>query len=137
MLELRGVRRVDQNAIIDTFVNATASHNDLEDTSFLTALDLEAASQPLGQTGSMGLVDGVSTPPLGGGGRNSFHLNRQYSSTQEQGYTTRDGARSPPPSGANADGQGPGRAFGDLRRFGTLFGAALGRRKADAEEGGA
>ncbi|KDN51377.1 hypothetical protein K437DRAFT_254784 [Tilletiaria anomala UBC 951] len=141
VLELRGVRRVDQNALIDHFVNATASSDELSDTSFLTALDLEASLQPLGQAPQPDVTQGLGTPPLGSGtgsnGRNSLHLNRQGSNSQYDHFRESSGLRSPTPGeaaqGNQAGGVG-GRAFSDLRRFGTLFGAALGRRRGEMDD---
>ena len=106
------MRRVDQNALIDAFLNATASHDELSDTSFLTALDLEASLQQQ-QPPPMLLDSGANTPPL----------SREYS--------RENGGRSPPPNEAQG---GARQAFSDLRRFGTFFGAALGRRRGDTDD---
>lgn len=38
ILELKGIRKVDQNAVLDSFISQTGQRDDLSDSSFLTSL---------------------------------------------------------------------------------------------------
>jgi len=59
---------------------------------------------------SLGVQDGMRSPPTEGA----------YSYYNQQGQQ---------PGGGSAGGGGGARALSDLKRFGSLFGAALGRRE--------
>jgi len=116
---------VEQNALMDAFVSVTSQSADLTDTSFLTSLGESRASlkhaallttrcvdmdppanAPFAQATtptpflSFGLVDGTSTPP---------------------NQPARHGFASPDRSGGAGEGGGAARAFGDLRRFGSML----------------
>ena len=97
VLDLKGVRRVDQNPMSDLFLQLTSAQPDLPDQSFLTHLDMDPPPTPVVASP---FLDGTSTPPT---------------------------LRGASVSQANPE-SGPGRAFSDLRRFGSMFGAALGSR---------
>ncbi|CEH19040.1 Late Golgi protein sorting complex, subunit Vps53 [Ceraceosorus bombacis] len=106
ILDLRGVRRTEQNGIMDTFVTLTSQNDQLSETSFLTSLDMDPptnATTPgpfLSFAAAGSTVDGSSTPPLGRGSA----FDRDY----------------------NPTATGAARAFGDLKRFGSML---VGRRE--------
>lgn len=141
VLDLKGVRKVDQNGLLDRFLQTTSSHEDfanpekpstgggreLTDQSFLTQLDMDPPSHPV-----LSSPFTPSTP--------SFLDSATRDSTSSGSYRSAslfgpESLRSPPISqsgtfegNGHAAGQGgAGRAFSDLRKFGNFFGA-LGRK---------
>lgn len=84
VLDLKGTPRVDQNALLDTFLTITSLKSDLESTSFLSSLDMDPpgpganlaspggsrVSLPLSTGGTVvathtdGIFSGMSSPPL-------------------------------------------------------------------------
>ena len=117
ILDLKGIRKVEQNAIMDAFVAMTSQNAELEDSSFLTTLDMDTAnlpSQPPSQAGFFSFAgpDLPGTPPA--------------SSTQRfPGLAL--GASDKTPGSVQSGGEvAAQRAFNDLRRFGSML---VGRRE--------
>ncbi|CDU25724.1 related to VPS53-subunit of VP51-54 complex, required for protein sorting [Sporisorium scitamineum] len=146
VLDLKGVRKVDQNGLLDQFLQVTSADRDdtaqsataartsssaeLTDQSFLTQLDMDPPSHPI-----LSSPFTASTPSfLDSATRRDSTSTSQYRSTSLFGP---DSLRSPTaqsagtfegaPNGVGGQG-GAGRAFSDLRKFGNFFGAALGRK---------
>ncbi|GAC71323.1 late Golgi protein sorting complex, subunit Vps53 [Moesziomyces antarcticus T-34] len=130
VLELKGVRKLDQNALIDRFVSSTSAHEaeaaegarQLADQSFLSQLDMDPPSQPV--------LSSPFTPATP-----SFldtNARAEQNSQRSTSLFAPDSLRSPTVgSAATFESQsqpgGAGRAFSDLRKFGNFFGA-LGRK---------
>lgn len=98
VLDLKGIPRTEANALTDTFITYTSTRDELEATSFLSALDMDpntsSSIKVLSPTSS-----GISLPML---------LND----------TTGSGSNSPSLGGdAKLDGGQKREVFGDLRRF--------------------
>ncbi|SJX62260.1 related to VPS53-subunit of VP51-54 complex, required for protein sorting [Sporisorium reilianum f. sp. reilianum] len=147
VLDLKGVRKVDQNGLLDRFLQVTSSADDttasttaartssssteLTDQSFLTQLDMDPPSHPI-----LSSPFTASTPSfLDSATRRDSSSTGPYRSASLFGP---DSLRSPTstsagtfegqPNAVGAGGQGgAGRAFSDLRKFGNFFGA-LGRK---------
>ncbi|SNX84704.1 related to VPS53 - subunit of VP51-54 complex, required for protein sorting [Melanopsichium pennsylvanicum] len=149
VLDLKGVRKVDQNGLLDRFLQVTSSHDgsshfndlppepytrtsssgvELTDQSFLSQLDMDPPSVPI-----LSSPFTAATPSfLDSATRRDSTSTSQYRSTSLFGP---DSLRSPtmPSTGtfegphAGAGQGGAGRAFSDLRKFGNFFGA-LGRK---------
>ncbi|BGP16853.1 hypothetical protein JCM10213_002616 [Rhodosporidiobolus nylandii] len=62
VLDLKGVRRADQNHLLDLFLAKTSTASGLTDTSFLTTLDMDPSSHSLTSPSASGLSSPVSTP---------------------------------------------------------------------------
>lgn len=125
----QGIRKVEQSAIMDAFVSKTSQNVDLEESSFLTTLDMDTATVPTYSQNQSGFLtfgnnsqDLPGTPPL---------------STAAARFTSLG------MGGAIADkGRGGGggaqtevsaqRAFNDLRRFGSML---VGRRETSDSRG--
>ncbi|CCF49657.1 hypothetical protein NDA11_001152 [Ustilago hordei] len=148
VLDLKGVRKVDQNGLLDRFLQVTSSHDggfseqndrtsssgaaELTDQSFLTQLDMDPPLHPV-----LSSPFTASTPSfLDSATRRDSASTGPYRSASLFGP---DSLKSPTLGGsgggfeganAGAGGQqgGAGRAFSDLRKFGNFFGAALGRK---------
>ena len=145
VLDLKGVRKVDQNGLLDRFLQVTSSQDErsnatgeassnvgqLTDQSFLTQLDMDPPTHPV-----LSSPFTASTPSfLDSATRRDSTSTNQYRSASLFGP---DSLRSPTTpaaatwegtAGAGSTGQGgAGRAFSDLRKFGNFFGAALGRK---------
>lgn len=125
VLDLKGVRKVDQNSLLDRFLQVTASMDEatsdaataqLKDQSFLTQLDMDPPSHPV-----LSSPLSASTPSfLDNSARRDSGMVRSAS------LFAPESAKSPtlanPPT-FDAHAQGAGRAFSDLRKFGNFFGA--------------
>lgn len=141
VLDLKGVRKVDQNSLLDRFLQTTSTHEadqqpstqpgtaQLSDQSFLTQLDMDPPSHPI-----LSSPFTASTPSfLDSTTRKDSTSTNQYRSASLFGP---DSLKSPTiaQGGFDASAQGgggqagAGRAFSDLRKFGNFFGAALGRK---------
>ncbi|KAN0064499.1 Vacuolar protein sorting-associated protein 53 [Thecaphora frezii] len=157
ILDLKGVRKVEANELLDRFLQDDGSQGgaslDTEADDGTASADAGAAATVTAALGGDGWLskldmdpptapllpspfDGTATPP----GRSSLHLftGGARSNSLFAGHAA-GGAdsllRSPGSAlGAQHDGSGTptsgaGRALSDLRRFGSMFGAALGRRE--------
>ncbi|KAK0526561.1 Vacuolar protein sorting-associated protein 53 [Tilletia horrida] len=124
ILDLKGVRRMDQNGLMDKFLAISSQHERLASESFLTSLDMDPNANKDPNAGF--LPDGTATPPAASG-RTSFHLSRPGDGT----FSPAGGTGGAGPSGSSSSeagmSAGAGRALSDLRRIGNMFGAALGR----------
>ncbi|SGY14176.1 BQ5605_C010g06090 [Microbotryum silenes-dioicae] len=69
VLDLKGVRRAEQNNLLDIFLARTSTATGLDDTSFLTSLDMDPNATFQSPSGS-----GVSSPLLGSSNTNSNAL---------------------------------------------------------------
>ncbi|KDE06776.1 hypothetical protein MVLG_02972 [Microbotryum lychnidis-dioicae p1A1 Lamole] len=69
VLDLKGVRRAEQNNLLDIFLARTSTATGLDDTSFLTSLDMDPNATLQSPSGS-----GVSSPLLGSSNTNSNAL---------------------------------------------------------------
>ncbi|KAK0551814.1 Vacuolar protein sorting-associated protein 53 [Tilletia horrida] len=147
ILDLKGVRRMDQNGLMDKFLAISSQHESLANDSFLTSLDMDPNAAKDSSAMSF-LADGSATPPAG---RTSFHLSRPIINVDGSRTPGGAGSGSASPGGGGAPGSaggmgsglagdgtpggvgglGAGRALSDLRRIGSMFGAALGRRDSD------
>ncbi|KAE8257897.1 hypothetical protein A4X13_0g2045 [Tilletia indica] len=140
ILDLKGVRRMDQNGLMDKFLAIASQHERLANDSFLTSLDMDPNATKDSNVNF--LPDGTATPPANSGGRTSFHLSRPgllgdgSRTPTATGSGSGSGMASPGgggvgPNGGDGSGtgMGAGRALSDLRRIGSMFGAALGRRE--------
>ncbi|TKY86444.1 hypothetical protein EX895_004593 [Sporisorium graminicola] len=144
VLDLKGVRKVDQNGLLDRFLQVTSSSDDaassetvvgrtsssseLTDQSFLTQLDMDPPAHPI-----LSSPFTAATPSfLDSATRRDSSTTSQYRSTSLFGPDSLRSPTSAPAAtfeGAPNGGQGgAGRAFSDLRKFGNFFGAALGRK---------
>jgi len=110
ILDLKGTPRVEQNALLDTFLAFVSTKDDLEGSSFLSSLDMDPPSQALvNSTGttpsslpalldSRALFGGLVSPPL-----KDVHVT------------------SPTPASATGSGSGTGserrEVFSDFKRF--------------------
>ncbi|PWN47993.1 hypothetical protein IE53DRAFT_389841 [Violaceomyces palustris] len=141
VLDFKGIRKVDQNHFLDTFLSLSADWKDgeLEDSSFLTSLDMDPSSyhptpspfdNPTSQFNTF-FNQSLNLQNFGGGGGNlngggfegggSSYLSevsRTNGGDQQQ-------QQSPQQFGAGS------RALSDLKRFGSMFGVALGRKEND------
>lgn len=108
ILDLKGIRKVEQNAIMDAFVALTSQEASLDDSSFLTTLDMDTTNLPAqtqSQSGFLSFGIQPGTPPPNSTARFSM-----------------DQARNGASNAGEATAQ---RAFSDLRRFGSML---VGRR---------
>ncbi|GAA5971234.1 hypothetical protein JCM11641_004197 [Rhodosporidiobolus odoratus] len=62
VLDLKGVRRADQNHLLDLFLAHTSTATGLSDTSFLTTLDMDPSSQALTSPSASGLNSPIAAP---------------------------------------------------------------------------
>ncbi|GAA96475.1 hypothetical protein E5Q_03142 [Mixia osmundae IAM 14324] len=64
ILDLKGVRRTDQNSLLDVFLAQTSSKTDLSDSSFLSSLDMDPEASPgpasAGIFGGLGITTSYS-----------------------------------------------------------------------------
>lgn len=114
MLDLKGVRRTEQNALLDIFLAKTSTMRELSDTSFLSTMDMEpnlsaSLAQPTSPAASMPAPGGLFTGALGGfsmitSGSNSSSLAPSRTGT---------------PLLAQGQQQTRGVSFGDLRPGGS------------------
>lgn len=144
ILDLKGIRKAEQNTLMDAFVSKSSQQDDLEDSSFLTTLDMDATSAPgsaggaeaLSAGGATGLLSfmsgnenaGLSTPPLGSAPRYAASLGLS-------GLTSTPTSAGKGKSTVQSDAVGAGaqRALSDLRRFGSML---VGRREPSSESRG-
>lgn len=110
VLDLKGTPRTEQNNLLDQFVTMTSTKSELENTSFLSALDMEPPSG--GQVGNL-------TSP--GGSRASLPSLLAGTAAAEGIFSA---LASPPLSGPSTGSETPMKAgeqgqkvFSDLRRF--------------------
>ncbi|GAC92985.1 hypothetical protein PHSY_000545 [Pseudozyma hubeiensis SY62] len=130
VLDLKGVRKVDQNNLLDRFIQVTGVDDgaagegaQLKDQSFLTQLDMDPSGQPV-----LSSPFSASTPSfLDGNARRDSGVN-----TRSASLFAVDSLKSPTIGAGGFEGSAGtgagGRAFSDLRKFGNFFGAALGRK---------
>ncbi|KAF9227157.1 hypothetical protein BS17DRAFT_449775 [Gyrodon lividus] len=113
ILDLKGTSKTEQNSLLDSFLTITSTKSDLENTSFLTSLDMDPPlSLTVGSPGVSRVALPLSTTPAGAEG-----VFGSLTSPPLSG----------PPTGSSADGSikgndsGPKReVFSDIRRFVTF-----------------
>ena len=123
ILDLRGVRKLEQNNLVDRFIQTTDRDDapNLADQSFLTQIDMDPPQQPI-----LSSPLTSSTPSfLDAGGRRDSGRSTSLFGPESVRSPTTPGALDGAANGAQG---GAGRAFSDLRKFGHFFGAALGRK---------
>ena len=138
VLDLKGVRRAEQNQLLDLFLAKTSTADGLADASFLTALDMDPAGGPgLASPGG----SGVSSPALGASSGAALGSNGLFgvgglsfaaaaaaaSGAGASGAASREGSRSSTPGlgpggGGRADGGERGKEA--LQRLGARIGIA-------------
>ncbi|KAK7005804.1 Garp complex subunit [Favolaschia claudopus] len=111
ILDLKGTPKADQNNLLDSFLTITSTNDDLESTSFLSALDMDPA-------GPTQLSSNLSSP---GGSRVSLPLSGGGAVTESSIFAnlTSPGNSGPSTGASVADGR-PGdqrQVFSDFRRF--------------------
>ncbi|KAI0048281.1 hypothetical protein FA95DRAFT_1588772 [Auriscalpium vulgare] len=115
ILDLKGTQRAEQNDLLDSFVTITSTKPELEQTSFLSSLDMDPPTAP--QAGSMTSPGGsrVSLP--------SMLVGAAASGAVGAGEGILAALGSPPisgtPSGSETPprGDAPAKVFSDFRRF--------------------
>ncbi|POY71074.1 hypothetical protein BMF94_5831 [Rhodotorula taiwanensis] len=127
LLELKGVRRAEQNHLLDVFLAKTSTASGLSDTSFLTTLDMDPTSNSLTSPSASGL----QSPTIASGTRHHLGLfgfggsGPSLPGLPGVGGTTgasREASRAGTPAGTRDQGQEKGPAFARLgARFGTRF----------------
>lgn len=116
----QGVRRAEQNQLLDIFLARTSTASGLSDSSFLTTLDMDPASKSLTSPSASGLA----SPTTAGSNLGLFGFGGASSITMLQsGGGSRDGSRVGTPILGGRDGGGKEeRAFARLgARLGTRF----------------
>ncbi|GAA5844731.1 hypothetical protein JCM9279_002899 [Rhodotorula babjevae] len=122
VLELKGVRRVDQNHLLDIFLAKTSTATGLSDSSFLTTLDMDPGSNSLTSPSASGLASpttaGSNLGLFGGFGAAASSL-----PMLPGGGGSRDGSRAGTPGLSRGEGGArEERAFARLgARLGTRF----------------
>ncbi|KAM0747619.1 hypothetical protein T439DRAFT_305380 [Meredithblackwellia eburnea MCA 4105] len=124
VLDLKGVRRAEQNNLLDLFLTRTSVATGLSDTSVITGLDMDPGPQSLisppssgmpspqvGSAGNLGIFNSLS----GGGGGGGVQMVQSGS---------REGSRVPTPLGLGRDGERGKEALQEFRRFGQRIGMA-------------
>ena len=120
----QGVRRTDQNGLLDIFLSKTSSMTDLSDTSFLSSIDMDPntsthlAGQPLSPSVPSGFFGGFAM---------LANSSRDGSANPSRVGTPQIGHAPPGPKGVSfADGVKGGPPFDNpkfnFKRFGSLFG---------------
>lgn len=120
LVSAQGVRRAEQNQLLDIFLAKTSTASGLSDSSFLTALDMDPASKSLTSPSASGLA----SPTTAGGNLGLFGFAGAASLPMLQsGGGSRDGSRVGTPNLGARDGGGKEeRAFARLgARLGTRF----------------
>ncbi|GAA6008665.1 Vps53p [Rhodotorula paludigena] len=124
VLELKGVRRADQNQLLDLFLAKTSTATGLSDTSFLTTLDMDPGANSLTSPSASGL----SSPTANSSSLGLFGFGQAASSVAmlQGGGGSKDGSRSGTPAlggrGGDANSGREERAFARLgARLGTRF----------------
>lgn len=144
---IQGVRRAEQNTLLDIFLARTSTATGLSDDSFLTSLDMDPLNS---STGSANGTNGFNSPTVGGSGSGSGSgggagggtgglqspmlgggTSGLFSSLPMLPNSSADGlglSRSGTPLGQLTGGGGGDQkgkeALNELRRFGARFGAA-------------
>ena len=108
VLDLRGIRRPDQAPFIEEFLAAVDRTPNLPTTSALSALDLDPASEAYALTDITGRTDDADAQP-----------------SALAGLVTATSGVLPRPSTPT----GAARALPDWKKFGSMFGVALGRER--------
>ncbi|GAA5851582.1 hypothetical protein JCM8547_001139 [Rhodosporidiobolus lusitaniae] len=120
VLDLKGVRRADQNHLLDLFLARTSTASGLSDTSFLTTLDMDpSSSHSLTSPSGSGLTSPV-IPPAASSLFSSLPM-------LPGAGGSRDGSRAGTPVLGGRGGGGQGGGQGEERGFARL-GARLGNR---------
>lgn len=124
---LQGVRRAEQNHLLDVFLAKTSTASGLSDTSFLTTLDMDPPSNSLTSPSDPGL----QSPTIASGTPHHLGLfgfggsGPSLPGLPGVGGTTgasREASRAGTPAGTRDQGQEKGPAFARLgARFGTRF----------------
>ncbi|KAI5477878.1 GARP complex subunit Vps53 [Pseudohyphozyma bogoriensis] len=113
VLELKGVRRAEQNNLLDLFLAKTSTATGLSDSSFLSSLDMDPAPQSLISPPT----SGVNSPALASSGGNLGI----FSSLPMVASGSREGSRVPTPVGGKSEAK---EALHEFRRFGQRIGMA-------------
>ena len=108
VLDLRGIRRPDQAPFIEEFLAAVDRTPNLPTTSALSAIDLDPASEAYALTDITGRTDDADAQP-----------------SALAGLVTATSGVLPRPSTPT----GAARALPDWKKFGSMFGVALGRER--------
>lgn len=136
VLDLKGVRRAEQNHLLDLFLAQTSTADGLADSSFLTSLDMDP---PAGASVTSPSGSGVSSPALGAQGGLSAGGNLfgaaglSFASNSAGG--SREQSRAATPLGSSGRGGEGERGKEALQRLGARIGMAsrlFGGRGGDA-----
>jgi vacuolar protein sorting-associated protein 53 len=111
---LKGTQRAEQNDLLDFFVTITSTKPELEQTSFLTELDMDPSTTT---TSALALTTApnssrIASPGIGGGGGAGEALFASLASPPLS--NTPSGAETPPRGDANAATK---QVFSDIRRL--------------------
>ena len=126
VLDVQGVRRAEQNNLLDLFLARTSTATGLTDTSFLTSLDMDPQLTSLATSG---LNSGAQSPSLGGPTSTSLFGAAMGANGSRDGLGLGLGSagasRAGTPVGGVRDGGERGKeALVELRRFGARIGVA-------------
>ncbi|GAA5915432.1 hypothetical protein JCM6882_001421 [Rhodosporidiobolus microsporus] len=121
ILDLKGVRRAEQNHLLDLFLARTSTASGLSDTSFLTQLEMDPSSGSLTSPSASGLNSPTATPS------GNLSLFSSLPMLPGAGGGSRDGSRSGTPALGRASVGGAGDGAKEERSFARL-GARLGGR---------
>lgn len=106
ILDLKGTPRGDQQKLLDIFLSVTSTKDDLQDTSFMTSIDMDPSSNDHGHGNKPSGQSSTSTsafpPTVGSATGLPSLLSRNNSQSQGEGA---DGGRETP------------KAFGEFRRL--------------------
>ncbi|CAK5281328.1 unnamed protein product [Mycena citricolor] len=109
ILDLKGTPKAEQNNLLDSFLTITSTHDDLDSTSFLSALDMD----PVGQ-----LASNMASP---GASRVSLPLSGVIPNPDSTGLFSSPGPSGPSTGNTTISERGGGgdqrQVFSDLRRF--------------------
>ncbi|KAK4704757.1 vacuolar protein sorting-associated protein 53, partial [Phenoliferia sp. Uapishka_3] len=117
VLDLKGVRRAEQNNLLDLFLARTSTATGLSDTSVITGLDMDPGTQSLISP----TASGMNSPQPGQHNLGIFNSFTGQNLPMPTG--SRDGSRVSTPTGMR-DGERGKEALQEFRRFGQRIGMA-------------
>jgi vacuolar protein sorting-associated protein 53 len=111
IIDLKGTPRAEQNDLLDFFVTITSTKPELEQTSFLTELDMDPSTTSALAFTTVPNSSRVASPGIGGGGAGEALFASLASPPLSN---TPSGAETPPRGDANAATK---QVFSDIRRL--------------------